>query len=241
LGETLFISDLHLAPGRQGTIDLFLRFLNGRARRAERLYILGDLFDAWVGDDDDTPPHPAVIAALRTVSDGGTRLYFQHGNRDFLIGRRFARASGCRLLGDPLRIELYGTPTLLMHGDLLCTADRAYQRFRRYTHNPLLTRLFLLRRLATRRTIAIDYRRRSGAATAAKPAALMDVSQETVAAYMRRFGVRQLIHGHTHRPGHHDFTLDGATASRWVLAEWHPEQASALCVDSAGVRVEAVT
>jgi len=241
LGETLFISDLHLSPDRPEIVDLFLRFLSGRARGAERIYILGDLFDAWIGDDDDTPPYPAVIAALRAAHDGGVQLYFQHGNRDFLIGRRFARAAGCRLLKDPVRIDLYGVPTLLMHGDLLCTADRAYQRFRRYTHNPLLTRLFLLRRLATRRAIAADYRRRSGAATAAKPTAIMDVSQDAVETYMGRFGVRQLIHGHTHRPGRHDFTLDGAAAIRWVLAEWRPERASALWVDPQGSREQVIT
>lgn len=240
MSETLFISDLHLSPERPETINLFLRFLDTRARHAQELYILGDLFDAWIGDDDDTPPYPTILTALRSVSDSGTRLYFQHGNRDFLIGRRFARTTGCRLVRDPLRIDLYGTPTLLMHGDLLCTADLAYQRFRRYTHNPLLTQLFLLRRLTTRRTIAAEYRRRSGVATATKSAAIMDVSQDTVEAYMRRFEVRQLLHGHTHRPGRHDFSLNGVAATRWVLAEWHPEQASALCVNPEGIRVESV-
>jgi UDP-2,3-diacylglucosamine hydrolase len=238
--ESLFISDLHLSPERPEAVTLFLRFLRQRAPRAESLYILGDLFDAWVGDDDDTPPYPSVIASLRRLSEIGTRLFFQRGNRDFLVGRRFLRASGCTLLRDPVCIDLYGTPTLLMHGDLLCTDDVAYQRFRRYARNPLLTRLFLLRPLATRRAIAADYRRRSGAATAVKPAEIMDANQRAVEHCLRRGGARQLIHGHTHRPARHELLLDGAPATRWVLAEWHRDRAAVLCADAQGIRVEEV-
>jgi UDP-2,3-diacylglucosamine hydrolase len=236
--ESIFISDLHLSPERPETVGLFLRFLSRRAPSAHGLYILGDLFDTWIGDDDDTPPYPAVITALRQLSDSGTRLYFQHGNRDFLVGRRFARASGCTLLRDPMRMDLCGTPTLLMHGDLLCTDDIAYQRFRRYARNPLLTRLFQLRSLEARRAIAADYRMRSGAATAAKPAEIMDVNQGAVERCLRRFGARQLIHGHTHRPARHDFLLDGAPATRWVLPEWQGDRGGALYADAQGIRVE---
>ena len=233
--ETLFISDLHLSPLRPGTIDLFLGFLAGRARKAERLYILGDLFDAWIGDDDDAPPHPEIIAGLRSLRDSGTELFFQHGNRDFLIGRRFARASGCELLDDPATVDLYGTPALLMHGDLLCTDDLPYQKFRRKARNPLFQKLFLWRRLEKRRRIAADYRRRSAEATAAKTSDIMDVNRETVDRYIRQAGVNLLIHGHTHRPARHEFEVDGQPVIRWVLAEWHPERGEALRVTPAGM------
>ncbi len=228
--ETLFISDLHLSPQRPATVELFLGFLAGRARRAERLYILGDLFDAWIGDDDDAPPHPAIIAALRSLSDQGTEVLFQRGNRDFLIGGRFAKLSGCRLLDDPVTVDLYGRQTLLMHGDLLCTDDVPYQKFRRKARNPWFQRLFLLRSLKKRRRIAADYRRRSGEAVAAKTAAIMDVNQGAVEGAMRQAGVDLLIHGHTHRPARHAFALDGKAAVRWVLSDWQPERGEALRV-----------
>lgn len=226
--ETLFISDLHLSPDRPGTVALFLRFLVSRARSARQLYILGDLFDAWIGDDDDSPPGPAVRAGLRALTASGTACFLMHGNRDFLIGRRFARDTGCTLLRDPTRIDLDGTPTLLMHGDLLCTDDVAYQRFRRRMRNPLVQQLFLWRPLARRRALAADYRRRSGAATAMKAEGIMDVNQETVQAYLRRHGVQTLIHGHTHRPADHRLTLGGREVSRRVLAEWHLDHAEVL-------------
>jgi UDP-2,3-diacylglucosamine hydrolase len=240
LGETLFISDLHLSPEQPDTVALFLAFLAGRARVAERLYVLGDLFDAWIGDDDDTPPYPAIVRALRELSDAGTALYFQRGNRDFLVGRRFARETGCTLLRDPQVADLYGTPTLLMHGDLLCTDDVAYQRFRRRIRNPLLTRLFLLRSLRRRRQVAADYRRKSGAEVKAKTLDIMDANPDTAADYMRRHGTRRLIHGHTHRPARHAFELDGRPAVRWVLGDWQGQRGQVLCVSEAGVRPEPV-
>jgi len=221
LQETLLVSDLHLAPERPEGIALFLRFLADRARGAGRLYILGDLFDAWIGDDDDTPAHRAVIDGLRALSNSGTSCALMHGNRDFLIGRRFARASGCRLLRDPARIALGGEPVLLMHGDLLCTDDVAYQRFRRKVRNPLVQRLFLLKRLEARRKIAADYRRRSAEAMAAKTEEIMDVSPQEVTRRIRRAGVQRLVHGHTHRPADHDLVVDGRIVRRHVLAEWH--------------------
>lgn len=233
--ETLLISDLHLSPQRPATIELFLNFLAGRAREAERLYILGDLFDAWIGDDDDAPPHPQIIAAMRALADGGTRLFFQHGNRDFLIGRRFARDSGCELLDDPVTVDLYGTRTLLMHGDLLCTDDLPYQKFRRKARNQLFQKLFLWRSLRKRRQIAADYRRRSGEATAAKTSDIMDVNQGTVEQYMESAGVNLLIHGHTHRPARHEFELNGRDVLRWVLSEWHPDRGEALRVTPEGM------
>jgi UDP-2,3-diacylglucosamine hydrolase len=240
--QILLISDLHLSPRRPETVQLFLDFLTHRAAGAGALYILGDLFDAWIGDDDDAPPAPAVIAALRRLADAGTALYLQHGNRDFLLGRRFARASGCTLLPDPVVQDLHGRPTLLMHGDLLCSDDLAYQRFRRQVHNPWRRGAFLLLPLRLRRRIAARYRRRSGAATAAKPAAIMDVNQATVADYLTRHGVRRLIHGHTHRPGRQLIPLaDGSEAERWVLADWQPQLGQVLCCTPAGQYSEPVT
>ena len=226
--ETLFISDLHLSPERPATVRLFLAFLNGRARRAGRLFILGDLFDAWIGDDDDTPPTPEIRAALRDLTAAGTDCALMHGNRDFLIGRDFCRDTGCKLLRDPTRLELDAEPTLLMHGDLLCTDDVAYLRFRRRIRNPLVTRLFLWKSLASRRQVAEDYRRRSGAATADKPPDIMDVNAGTVADYLRRYHATRLVHGHTHRPAEHDLLVDDKPAHRSVLAEWHASRGEVL-------------
>lgn len=240
MGETLFISDLHLSPEQPQTVDLFLRFLRTRARQAERLYILGDLFDAWIGDDDDSPPYPTIIGALRTLSDSGTQLFVQVGNRDFLIGKHFIRAIAATLLPDPVSVALYGTPTVLMHGDLLCTDDVPYQRFRRKIRNPLLIRLFLFKSLKKRRALAADYRRRSLNATAAKAVDSMDVNHDAVASYLRRGAARCLIHGHTHRPARHQLTLDGAPAERWVLADWQAERGDVLVATAAGLHKEAV-
>ena len=241
MGESLFIADLHLAPERPATVRLFLRFLAGRARRAEGLYILGDLFDAWIGDDDDSPPYPEIRAALRDLTASGVPCFLMHGNRDFLIGGRFSRDTGCTLLRDPYATELAGTPTLLMHGDLLCTDDVPYQRFRRKVRNPLVQRLFLWKSLKRRRAVAADYRRRSGAATALKAEAIMDINQSEVERRMRRFGARRLIHGHTHRPADHTFSLDGQPATRLVLADWHEDRGEVLVVSADGVRREPVT
>jgi UDP-2,3-diacylglucosamine hydrolase len=238
--ETLFISDLHLSAARPGCTELLLGFLAGRARGADALYILGDLFDAWIGDDDPAPPNPQVIAGLRALGDSGTPVYLQHGNRDFLIGPTFAAASGCRLLPDPARIELDATPTLLMHGDLLCTDDSNYQAMRGQIRSPAFTQQFLSRPIPERRAIADDYRRRSGEATSLKAADIMDVNQQAVEQVMREQGVRQLIHGHTHRPGRHRFQLDGEPAERLVLAEWHQDRGQVLCAGPEGIRVETV-
>jgi len=238
--ETLFISDLHLAPDRPATVDLFLGLLRRRARRAQALYILGDLFDAWIGDDDDQPPYPEIRAALRELTESGTDCRLLHGNRDFLIGRAFTRDTGCALLPDPTPADLAGTPTLLMHGDLLCTDDVPYQRFRRYIRNPISKRLFLLRSLAKRRAIADNYRRKSGVAMAEKTPAIMDVNQRTVEAYLRRFSAHRLIHGHTHRPADHVFELDGKPATRLVLAEWRANRGELLVVSGDGWRREEI-
>lgn len=224
--ETIFVSDLHLSPERPELTALFLRWLRGRAASAAVVYILGDLFDAWIGDDDDT--YREVEAGLAALTAGGTRCLLMHGNRDFLLGRRFARRTGCTLLRDPARIRLGGDPVLLMHGDLLCTDDIAYQRFRRRIRNPLVQWLFLRQPLDKRRRVAADYRSRSAAAMADKSAAIMDVNREAVLRRMRRHRVRRLIHGHTHRPADHRLLLDGVPACRHVLADWSADRGEAL-------------
>lgn len=235
-GESLFISDLHLTPDQPATLDCFLRFLAGRARVARRLYILGDLFDAWIGDDDDAPLHRAVRSALRELTAAGAECAILHGNRDFLIGRAFLRETGCRLLPDPCRILIDSEPTLLMHGDRLCTDDLAYQRFRRRVRNPLVKRLFLCKSLASRRAIAADYRRRSAEANSAKTATIMDVNQQAVVDTLRRHGATRLIHGHTHRPADHVHEVDGRAAQRLVLAEWRDGVGEALSHSALGWR-----
>lgn len=239
-GVSVFVSDLHLSPDRPATVGLFLAFLAGRAREADQLYLLGDIFDAWIGDDDEGTPNAEVKAALAAVTASGVRCHLMHGNRDFLIGRTFCRETGCRLLRDPTLARFAGEPTLLMHGDLLCTDDVAYQRFRRRIRNPLVQRLFLWRSLAARRQVAADYRSKSGAATAEKTLDIMDVNQETVALYLRRYGATRLIHGHTHRPGDHRLQIDGREAVRSVLAEWHPDQGEMLVHGPSGWHREAV-
>jgi UDP-2,3-diacylglucosamine hydrolase len=240
MSETLFISDLHLSPARPGSKELLLGFLASRARRADALYILGDLFDAWIGDDDPSPPNPEVIRGLRALADSGTRLFLMHGNRDFLLGSRFAEASGARLLSDPTVVDLYGTPTLLMHGDLLCTGDLAYQAMRAQIRAPEFVSQFLARPIPERRVIAAEYRRRSGEATSLKSDGIMDVSQDTVAQAMSEHAVERLIHGHTHRPGDHRFQLDGRPAERLVLAEWHEHEGQALRASPQGLRRERI-
>ncbi|MBK1719785.1 UDP-2,3-diacylglucosamine diphosphatase [Thiocystis violacea] len=233
-GESLFISDLHLSPERPATLGLFLDFLAGRARAARRLYILGDLFDAWIGDDDETPMNLRVRSALRALVESGTQCALMHGNRDFLIGRAFLRETGCRLLGDPTLLHFDGEPTLLMHGDRLCTDDLAYQKFRRRVRNPLVIRLFLWKSLASRRALAADYRRKSAAANSDKSSEIMDVSQDSVRAHLERHRAIHLIHGHTHRPADHEIALDGRIARRTVLAEWHEQAGEALSHSSLG-------
>ena len=222
-----FISDLHLAIERPGTVELFERFLADDPVAGDRLFILGDLFDAWIGDDDDSALADRVRAALAGARARGVDLFIQRGNRDFLMGRRLMRACGARLLPDCEIRDVAGRRTLLMHGDLLCTDDTDYMRARRRLRNPVFQWLMLRKPLTERRRIADEYRRRSGEATALKPAAIMDVNPETVVRYLKRYGVDQLIHGHTHRPATHRHTLpDGTEATRIVLPEWHPDRAS---------------
>ena len=238
--ETLVISDLHLATDRPQATALFLRFARERARRAEALYILGDLFDAWIGDDDDGPLAVAVRQALHELSGCGVRVYFQGGNRDFLVGARFADETGIRLLPDYAVVDLYGTPTLLTHGDLLCTGDVDYQQARVMLRNPAFVADFLGKPLPARAALAAEYRRRSGEATSLKAEDIMDVNADTVVKEMRAHGVRHLIHGHTHRPAIHALQIDDEPAERVVLGEWHDDEGQCVAVTRNGVDVERV-
>jgi UDP-2,3-diacylglucosamine hydrolase len=230
---TLFISDLHLDPARPEITDQALAFLESGTRDAEALYILGDLFEAWVGDDDPEPEKRRVIAQLKRLTDAGLPCYFMHGNRDFMIGEAFAAASGCRLLSDPTIIELHGERVMLMHGDTLCTDDHEYQSFRRVARNPDWQRAMLARPLAERLAIARQLRETSAASMAGKSMEIMDVNQDAVAAAMREHGVYTLLHGHTHRPGVHSFQLDDRRAKRIVLGDWYT-QGSILSWDADG-------
>lgn len=230
----LFVSDLHLSAERPAQLELFFAFLE-RARTARALYVLGDLFEVWLGDDDDTPPHPRVLDAMKALSDAGVALHVGLGNRDFLLGRRFAKAAGARLMDDWETLELGGERTLLTHGDLLCTKDVKYQRFRRLVRNPVLRTAFLAAPLSARRRIALGTQAGTKASMRAKADHIMDVEQETVADAMRRHDVTQLVHGHTHRPAVHEFELDGRPRRRIVLGDWY-EQDSVLVCDDDGPR-----
>lgn len=234
---TLFISDLHLDSDRPEVVDLFLEFLARRATQAEALYILGDFFEIWIGDDDLSPLARTVIDQLRTLTGGGVPVYVMVGNRDFLIGEGFARSSGCQLLPDPTVIDLYGTPTLLVHGDSLCTDDVEYQTFRAQVRNPQWQQSFLAQPIAERAAVARELRSASRRKSRDKPAAIMDVNPDAVAATLREHGVRQLIHGHTHRPAIHHLVVDGTTATRIVLGDWN-DSARILEVDTDGCRLE---
>lgn len=219
---TLFISDLHLSAERPHTTRLLLNFLESTARSASALYILGDLFEYWAGDDDiDSEPQREVCAALRWLSTSGTRLYFIHGNRDFLIAEGFATTAGVALLPDPCLINLYGRQALLMHGDLLCTDDMAYQQFRRQVRDPAWQHAFLSRPLADRRAQIAAARMRSESEKSLKTAAIMDVNAKMVEELLLHYNHPPLlIHGHTHRPGEHSVIINGHHSTRWVLSDW---------------------
>lgn len=219
----LFISDLHLTAGDAETTERFVSFMAGPAREAREIYILGDLFEAWIGDDDDDPRLRPIIAALRGLTSSGVACAIMHGNRDFLLGPKFCEATGTRLLGDYERVMLFGEPVLLTHGDLLCTDDARYMTLREELRSADWQRDFLARPLAERRRIASDLRQLSATEVAAKSDYIMDVNQHAVERAMREHGVSLLLHGHTHRPAVHRFALDGRDAARIVLGAWYHE------------------
>jgi len=234
MADTLLISDLHLSQERPATVGLFLRFLREQAATAGALYILGDLFDAWIGDDNDSPALAQIIQSMRHLSASGCQLLVMHGNRDFLIGERFADETGCVLLPDPHIATLGGIRTLLMHGDLLCSDDLEYQEARKLLRSPAFIQDFLSRPIEQRIQLAAEYRKRSGEVVSLKPADIMDVNQDTVERYMREHGVHRLVHGHTHRPALHQFELDGEPAERFVLQDWHEHEGACLRIAEDG-------
>jgi UDP-2,3-diacylglucosamine hydrolase len=233
---TLFISDLHLCSGRPQINRSFFGFLEREAKSASALYILGDLFEYWAGDDDLGDPFNAtVVAALARLVGSGVPTYLMHGNRDFVIGEAFARASGVTLLADPALLSLYGQPVLLMHGDTLCTLDQEYQAFRRAARSETWIRNQLCKPLAERKAAIEVLRRQSEQEKSGKPAEIMDVAPAEVEATLRRHGYPRLIHGHTHRPARHVHTVDGHVCERWVLADWY-QAGSYLACDESGCR-----
>lgn len=234
MSSTLFVADTHLSARRPLLTQRFLEFLKGPGSEAEALYILGDLFDVWIGDDDGGSPIPEVQAALRALADTGVAIFLQHGNRDFLIGEAFCKAAGCTLIADPLRIDLNGVPTLLMHGDLLCTDDQAYQQARKTLRRPEVIADFLAKPLGERAVLAAEYRRRSGEATSLLAADIMDANPESVVHYLQENDCRRLIHGHTHRPAMHEFQVSGQAAVRWVIPDWREDSAGFIQADDNG-------
>lgn len=236
-----FLSDLHLSPGAPDITRIFLDYLAGEARQAKWIFILGDLFEAWPGDDaieaPDDPDAPdshfagEIVAALRTLSKSGTRVSVMRGNRDFLLGHEFAEKAGAELLPDPCLVSLPSRPLVLSHGDLLCTDDSAYQAFRTQVRSPEWQATFLARPLRERKAIASALREQSEASKRGKAMQAMDVSPAATDDLLRQNNYATLIHGHTHRPARHDHIVDGVHVERWVLADWHDGYGEYLLLD----------
>ncbi len=220
---TLFISDLHLCAKKPEISELFLRFLKEEAKNIDALYILGDFFESWIGDDNPNLHDKQIIDALRTFSESEAPVYFMHGNRDFLLSKAFAKRNGMTLLPDPCSIELYGKTVVLSHGDLLCTLDTGYQRFRKLVRHPLVKKLFLKLPLSSRSTIAKFLRGssiRTKSTVPSKKVWKWDVALREVYSILRKYQSHILIHGHTHKPKIHDFVLNSCPAKRIVLGDW---------------------
>lgn len=236
--HSIFISDLHLAPERPRANELFFDFTSGVATRAAALYLLGDLFEYWLGDDDLEDSFNASIAgALLALSGKGVALHIMHGNRDLLIGRAFAARCGANLIEDPTLLDLHGTQTLLMHGDTLCTDDVEYQKFRAYAHDPENQRRFLAQPLPQRKQQMLGMRAQSESSKQDKAAEIMDVTPAAVEKALRESGYPRLIHGHTHRPARHAHVVDGRACERWVLTDWYGRAGYLRC-DAAGCTAE---
>jgi len=238
--EILFISDLHLTIERPEVTQKFLKLLKGRATEAKALYILGDLFDTWIGDDDFSPPIKTVKKHLKALTAQGTPVFYIHGNRDFLIGQRFSQESGVTLLDEYSVIDLYGTPTLLTHGDLLCTDDLPYQEFRLKSHSQAWQENVLSKPLILRILYARWYRLRSFFHKRKKSQDIMDVNQGTVVDVMKQHQTTRLIHGHTHRPAVHELKINNLSGQRFVLAEWKKDSASVLAWTASGYTQEMI-
>jgi UDP-2,3-diacylglucosamine hydrolase len=234
--ETLFISDLHLDRERPDIQALFHRFLKDRAAGADALYILGDLFEFWIGDDDPQQTHAATLCTLKALTQEGTPVYFLPGNRDFLIGSEFLQNTGCQLLEDQQIIDLYGRRVLVMHGDTLCTDDVEYQQLRQMMRNPQWQEQFLAQPYEARLQQVLSLRKESRDATVAKGEIITDANQQAVCDVMSQYGVTELIHGHTHRPAVHHFELGDQQATRYVLGDWY-EQGSLLSCTPEGCQL----
>ena len=222
---TYFIADLHLAQNRPDMTACFLRFLKDDATQAQRLYILGDLFEAWIGDDDDSAYLTTIAKALNTLSALGTDVYYIHGNRDFLLGQRFAKKSAMNLLPEVDLIDLYGKSVVIMHGDTLCTRDIGYQKFRKKSRSWWWQAIVKSLPLSLRKKMAADYRKKSAAATAMKQQDIMDVTPDEVIKCLESYHSQLLIHGHTHRPAVHELTANNKEAKRIVLGDWYEQGA----------------
>ena len=233
-----FLSDLHLSPDTPGATRLFFDYLNGIARSAGQVYILGDLFEAWAGDDSiDDPEEPFnknIVDGLRTLTGNGTALSIQHGNRDFLLGERFAERTGARILPDPYVLSLPGWQFVLSHGDALCTDDAEYQEFRRQIRAPGWRNNFLSKPLGERKTMVAAMRRQSEASKRGKTLQLMDLNIAATEDFLRNSGYATLIHGHTHRPARHDHIIDGIHVERWVLSDWNEDRGEYLAWNAPG-------
>lgn len=223
----LFVSDLHLDAAAPEATDQFIAFLRGEARAATALYILGDLFESWVGDDDDDPERARVCAALRDYTAGGVPCFVMHGNRDFLLGAGFAARTGCRLIADPVLADIHGERALLAHGDLFCTDDVKYQQLRTIVRDPAWQARLLAVPLAGRKLLADEARAGSRAHTSRVQPEIMDANPAAIELAARAFDADVVIHGHTHRPGVHEFSVDGRRCTRIVLGAWY-EQGSVL-------------
>ncbi len=222
MASSLFVSDLHLSEERPEANERFIAFIEHQARHAAALYVLGDLFEYWIGDDDLGEPFNAVMAGFFAgLVRSGVPAFLMHGNRDFLMGERFCRATGAQLLADPAVVDLGGVKTLLMHGDTLCTDDLDYQGWRRTARSPAWQQEFLSQPLEARRRTVGALRDKSREVIQAKPAEIMDVNDDAVREAFRRHGVTRLVHGHTHRPGRHELEVDGRRCERWVLPDWY--------------------
>ncbi len=238
--EILFISDLHISLEKPEITRRFLAFLENRAPQASAVYILGDLFDAWIGDDDPTPPNNKIRKQIRQLTDSGTKVYLQQGNRDFLLGRKFCEDTGVTFIDDYFVIDIQGTRTLLTHGDLLCTDDKPYQAFRVKSHTPEWQHYVLSKPLLVRLLMARWYRFRSHFHKRKKTLEIMDVNQDTVIDVMHQHNCLRLIHGHTHRPAVHNFDLNGMPAQRFVLAAWSKNAGEILCWDNHSYHIEMI-
>lgn len=236
--HALFVADVHLCETRPAASERFFAFLRDTAPHASALYILGDLFEAWVGDDDlESPLHRTVARHLAEVHASGVQTFFMHGNRDFMLAGHYARLSGMQLLPDPTVIDLFGTPTLLTHGDTLCTGDLDYQRYRRVVRHPLMLKMLRALPLSLRRKMAARARSGSEQAKSHKTTDIMDVNPHAVSALFTRFGVHRMIHGHTHRPAHHQHTVDEIKYERWVLPDWYGDHSGYIVCDANNCRL----